>query len=344
MATKAQDLHAILAAHRDELLSMQNVVGVGIGIKEKGGRPTGEMAISVLVTEKVPRTQLRYAVPRLLAREYCTDVIAVGELRLLAEVDRLERSRPANPGVSIGHHKITAGTLGAVVLDNESGNRLVLSNNHVLANMTNGTDNRASIGDHILQPGAYDGGTVPGDVIGQLLRYVPLYREVDVAKCETARQIQRLANLCLMPVRPEYELRFFRTTAQQNVVDAAVAGITSLDVVAPEILGIGIPQGTADAEPGMAVVKSGRTTGVTEGTIRATDVTVRIQLGDLGAGVFTDQVITTPMAQPGDSGSLVLTKDSHRAVGLLSAGSDQATVFGKWKNVSDLLNVRLLTS
>jgi len=123
-----------------------------------------------------------------------------------------------------------------------------------------------------------------------------------------------------------------------------VAGITSLDVVAPEILGIGIPQGTADAEPGMAVVKSGRTTGVTEGTIRATDVTVRIQLGDLGAGVFTDQVITTPMAQPGDSGSLVLTKDSHRAVGLLSAGSDQATVFGKWKNVSDLLNVRLLTS
>ena len=60
-----------------------------------------------------------------------TDVVEVGKVHSLAglaqaqEVEypdvplaqRREKWRPAHPGVSIGHYKITAGTFGAVVID-----------------------------------------------------------------------------------------------------------------------------------------------------------------------------------------------------------------------------------
>lgn len=41
-----------------------------------------------------------------------------------------------------------------------------------------------------------------------------------------------------------------------------------------------------------------------------------------------------------DSGSLVVT-ENLQAAGLLAAGSEQATIFGTFKNVMDLLRVTL---
>ena len=66
-------------------------------------------------------------------------------------------TRPLRIGASIGHFKITAGTLGAFVRSRDDGSVLILSNNHVLAN-----ENKAKKGDHILQPGDFDGGQDPG--------------------------------------------------------------------------------------------------------------------------------------------------------------------------------------
>ncbi len=84
-----------------------------------------------------------------------TDVIEIGRVRLM---ERAVKMRPALPGSSIGHYKISAGTFGVVVRDKNSGEKLILSNNHILANGSNGSDGRASVGDAILQPGPYDGG------------------------------------------------------------------------------------------------------------------------------------------------------------------------------------------
>jgi hypothetical protein len=50
-------------------------------------------------------------------------------------------------GISIGHFRVTAGTLGCLVQDRD-GNRFILSNNHVLAD-----ENKAEVGDVILQAG-----------------------------------------------------------------------------------------------------------------------------------------------------------------------------------------------
>ncbi|MCZ6508251.1 MAG: hypothetical protein O7A04_09440, partial [Acidobacteria bacterium] len=70
--------------------------------------------------------------------------------------------RPVPIGVSTGHPAITAGTIGARVIDSDNV-YYALTNNHVYANQ-----NAANIGDDVIQPGTYDGGSSPADNIGTL--------------------------------------------------------------------------------------------------------------------------------------------------------------------------------
>jgi len=44
--------------YEEELRKKANVLGVGVGMKMREGKPTGEVAIVVLVKEKVPSDQL----------------------------------------------------------------------------------------------------------------------------------------------------------------------------------------------------------------------------------------------------------------------------------------------
>ncbi len=45
-------------AYQEALLTLPNVVGVGIGMQQKGGRPTGEVALVVMVSHKVDANSL----------------------------------------------------------------------------------------------------------------------------------------------------------------------------------------------------------------------------------------------------------------------------------------------
>jgi len=49
---------AVRRAHESELLARANVVGVGIGLRRAHGAHTDQVAVIVLVTRKVPRSQL----------------------------------------------------------------------------------------------------------------------------------------------------------------------------------------------------------------------------------------------------------------------------------------------
>src|SRR6266498_3403770 len=151
--------------HETRLFRKRNVVGVGIANKVVGGRRTDEPCVVVFVERKVPRSQLR---PNDLIPETIeamkTDVVETGRIQALQA--RTDRWRPAPGGVSIGHYRITAGTLGVVARRADA--RMILSNNHVLAK-----ENAASIGDPILQPGPYDGGT-DRDRIATLDAFVPI--------------------------------------------------------------------------------------------------------------------------------------------------------------------------
>jgi hypothetical protein len=65
-----------------------------------------------------------------------------------------------------------------------------------------------------------------------------------------------------------------------NQVDAAVAKPLEPKMVSPEVLGIGTPAGIIDASLEMAVRKSGRTTGVTNGTNEVIHATITASNGD----------------------------------------------------------------
>ena len=132
-----QDLRAALAAQRrytGDLMRLPGVVGTAVGLL-----PSGEAAVKVLVVDANV-----HGLPNMLdGVPVATQVTGM----LMAFSDPTKRQRPAPMGFSVGHPAITAGSIGARVVD-PSGNVYVLSNNHVLAN-----SNDATIGDAALQPG-----------------------------------------------------------------------------------------------------------------------------------------------------------------------------------------------
>lgn len=301
-----------------DILALPNVVGIGNGLKQVQGQSTGEAAIVVMVTTKVPISELTEndVIPTEIEGKI-SDVIQVGRVSAqitaanVAEtyqpeedlLSRQSRWRPAPGGVSVGHYQITAGTIGSVVYDKYRGYTLILSNNHVLANATNGTDSRARRGDPILQPGAYDGGTLSQDRLASLYRYVPLNDSGD------------------------------------NLVDAAVAMPINTNLVTPVTIGIGQVNGTILPRLGMTIKKSGRTTGLLYGSILAVDAVISVYYGEGRILAFKDQIITTNISAGGDSGSLVLNQDNW-AVGLLFAGSSEVTVVNPIETVLRLLSIR----
>ncbi len=52
-------IQAVKARHEADLLKKANVIGVGIGLRMRQGRPVGSPALIVNVTHKVPLEQLR---------------------------------------------------------------------------------------------------------------------------------------------------------------------------------------------------------------------------------------------------------------------------------------------
>jgi hypothetical protein len=318
------------------VMSLENVVGVGYGLKEVKGCCTGQPAVTVLVRQKVPESSLalNQRIPKKLARLH-TDVLEVGEVTIL---NRQQRMRPAYGGCSIAHHRVSAGTLGALVFDRRTGDPLILSNNHVLANITNGHDGRARVGDPVLQPGRYDGGTAE-DVLANLERFVPVYVLSARPTCAVAGWAERLINLVVQRLWPSYEFRVLRHSQTENLVDAAVARPIAPELVSAEILEVGTPAAPVEPELGMKVQKSGRTTGLTFGEIKVIQATLKVSMGDVGEALFNDQVVTTAIGQPGDSGSLVMDMD-RRPVALLAAGSQSVTICNRIQSVISLLDVR----
>jgi hypothetical protein len=242
--------------------------------------------------------------------------------------------------VSIAHYRVTAGTFGAVVNDRKTDELLILSNNHVLANATDGRDGKSKIGDPVYQPGSYDGGS-SDDMIGHLVRYVPFSRYSKDVDCKLANAGIRAANVAIKTVRPNYNLRMEKM-GHTNLVDCALARPVRPELISPAIMEIGKVNGTGEIVPGTLVKKSGRTSGLTTGTVKAVKVSLNVNMGHGNDVVrFNDQVMAELKSQPGDSGSLILDKD-NRAVGLLFAGSNEYTVFNPIDTVCDQLGVDIV--
>lgn len=321
----------------NNLITRRNVVGVGVGFKETSDGLTDELAVVVNVERKLPKAQLAEsdAVPRNLDGVK-TDVVETG--RFLAgqttvpgTKDRWRDQIP--PGVSLGHVSVTAGTFGCLV--RRGSELLILSNNHVLANV-----NHAKAGDAIIQPGRYDGGR-PEDKVAELLEYVPLDFGGQEPQSNFFVRLEKMLNRLSEIFRSSHRMMAYRTSPGQNVMDAALARPLNPAQFRAAILNIGLPAGNADAELGTAVQKTGRTTGTTRGRITQIDVTTSVEYNGRMA-TFTDQLMASGMSEGGDSGSVVLDMQKN-VVGLLFAGSPRATLISPIGPVLQRLNVELVT-
>ena len=320
--------------HKSAILNRPNVVGVGVGYKMVGEDKTDELSIIALVREKIPIAGL---LPEALVPSELdgirTDVMEVGDLRPLTL--RTDRWRPAPPGVSIGHYKVTAGTFGAVVRDKSSGRRLILSNNHVIAN-----SNESEIVDPILQPGVVDCGRIEQETIAHLENYCKIDFGLSPPTCSYAELYTDFGNKIASMMGSGHRLQVMKNNpSATNLVDAAVARPVEDSMISDDILEIGEVVGTKPASLAMLVQKSGRTTGLRTGEILVLDTTIEIEYGAGRSASFEQQILTSPISQGGDSGSLLVTADSAHAVGLLFAGSNQATLHNPIQAVIDCLNI-----
>ena len=323
------------SALKDALLFRPNIVGLGVGYKQRAGRETSELSVVVMVRHKIPSISLAPGemIPPVVDGVR-TDVIEVGTIRALEA--RTERIRPVPGGVSIGHQRVTAGTLGCVVWDQTSGSRLILSNNHVLANR-----NDAQPGDPILQPGPADGGSPAKDVIALLERFERIEYNEEPAACAIANTYAKIGNTLARWLGSRHRLSVHQYQPYAaNLIDAAVARpIIEENLLLDEILEIGAVSESTEAELGMEVKKSGRTTALTTGTVNILDSTVTVNYGSDRTAIFDHQIVSTPMSQGGDSGSLLVTSETNKAVGLLFAGSSQATLYNPIQSVLSTMRV-----
>jgi Peptidase family S64 len=293
---------------RDEALSagsgtdthgFENIKGVGVSERIIAGWLTDVPCVTVYVAAKVPLDEVSEAarVPKTL-NGVPTDVVEIGEIDAFPFKGRY---RPAPGGVSVGHFKITAGTIGCLV--KKSGKTYLLSNNHVLANV-----NQAVMGDPILQPGPFDGGTVGSDMIAKLSAFIPI------------------------------------SFTSPNDVDCAIAQVNEEGLVTllNKVLGkLSLP--VVPAAMNMIVSKCGRTTQFTRGRITGLNTTVRVGYGASGTAILRNQIIiqsmnTNPFSQGGDSGSLIVNQNKQ-PVALLFAGSTSHTIANPIQTVLSALGV-----
>lgn len=312
------------AVEQEALFAKPNVVGVASGHKITDDVDTGEPCVIVFVSQKLPPDELRMDdTIDLEIAGYKTDVIETGEIFAGPDFESDEeesikeelgietlrqRVRPVMGGFSVGHYRVSAGTIATCVyrepIPGMPKKYYILSNNHVLAN-----SNNARMGDPILQPGRADGGTIPRDIIARLSCYVPI--------------------------------RFKTPTSTPiNYVDAAIAE-GPFHLLNREIYWIGyVKRYNYSPRLGQIVEKTGRTTNFTTGRIIGLNATVDVNYGGGRVARFARQIITTRMSAPGDSGSL-LCDTNEGAVGLLFAGSSRITVHNSILYVHRCLRIRL---
>lgn len=320
-----ESLLAELAGDREGMQSQAamdaNIVGVGIGMgDEKSTGVPGDPVLEVYTIEREAPSEMRARLASaagfsaLSSADFPIRVVRTGIVDALQHRMRL---RPSPGGISVGHFRITAGTQGCLCRGRSAPRNsrlMVLSNNHVLANV-----NAAALGDAIVQQGPLDGGRPPADTIAILERFVPI-------NLAGANNIVDCATGWAWPdrVRPDMMyisggvIRYFRVG---NVPVAAV--------------------------PGLNVGKSGRTTQLTSGRVTAIGVTVNVAYGARVAR-FVNQIAVRSGAGdfglPGDSGSLIWTWDARRApVGLLFAGGGGTTFANRIGDVLNALDVNLVT-
>jgi hypothetical protein len=321
---------ALKARYWGGLSSDTNIAGAAYGRRTAHGVRTDEPALVIYVLHKVPT---RFLPPsRLLPRRMfvggdsvTVDVVETGPLYPLSFT---ARERPAPSGISVGPPviggTISAGTLGSLVTDLSDKTTCILSCNHVLAN-----ENAANIGDPILQPGSFDGGTDPDDRIATLKRFQVINTTGNTVDCAIAQVIASDTPLVVDQMKNNLMPTASPTHPAVGLLFAGGCNRTLMNPIANVLsaLNIQFPAGaasTAAARIGMNVEKVGRTTEYTTSTITEIDVTATINY-NFGPATFDHQIATMWMSDAGDSGSVICSGGAGSATSHCGCGTTSAT-------------------
>jgi hypothetical protein len=284
------------------------------GVRGVGiGQKNGQLGILVLLDEETRESQMPGQMDGLPVIVRVVGKIVAHQIDL---------------GVSGGNDIIcsdycSAGTVGFKVCDNTSSDVVGwITNNHVAASGCPGLcPNNAPIGTNLFSPAVSDNvptcSTTGAESIGTLSRFEPLYLDGYTS----------------------------------NTVDAAFVQ-SSDELVSDTIHGLDTQSNSiADPFVGQVVCKSGRTSGVTCGTVTGINLTIFVDYGDeCGTGKFVNQLSYSPshpyttMSQAGDSGSPVVDLNNH-PVSLNFAGDDAGEGFGApIRTILEKLQVSLCSS
>jgi hypothetical protein len=301
----AESVIATMAAQEqveEDLMQLPNVIGVGTGLRVRGGRMTDELCVQVLVDKKMPPETLAPSetVPKRVPgplQDAATDVLQV----TIEPQQDTGRYRPVPGGISIGPEaSVSAGTLGGWACDSTDDTTVFLTNNHVIS----GLDTMPVLR-RVVQPGRLDGGVLPADIIGRLKRDVIVNTVPNVAGA--------------MP--------------PLSVVDAAI-GTIDVDLT-HNIRQLNVPAIYEVQAPAlrMNVQKRGRTTRLTtNGQITTINTTIlityrnRTRLGQIQNSFIITSTDGNLFSNAGDSGSLILNQargqlqGTFPVVGLLYGG------------------------
>ena len=312
---------AVQNRHTDDLLAIDGVIGTGTGLHEDGSP-----AIYIF-TSRDNVAGLPSSLEGIRTRIQNIGIVTAGIPDANQETHKETVTPQAagftgayrNPmysGVSVGNDKeCAAGTIGCVVTDGTI--NYLLSNNHVFARV-----NAATIGERIDQQGRYDA----------------------VPQCAQTGQSGTLSRYVT--------INFNRKST--NTVDCAMAevsaGVGQTSSTPPETapaIQYTPSATTLAATVGLNVMKTGRTTGFTTGTISAINVTISVSYGSGKTAKFVNQIYiaSTTFSAAGDSGSLIVEAvgtGNPSPVGLLFAGSANSTIANPIGDVLTALGVSIV--
>jgi hypothetical protein len=300
LAAQVQALKAVQARHQEDLLDLPGVFGVGIGFGSKR-----QAALVVLVEKGMPLP----ALPATL-EGYELVVKRAGPIRLqdgfpgcAIPCHANQQALPVQMGNSAySTLRCSTCTLGFKACDVARGKIVYVTNAHCTRDQNKELAGIASATRHVARGDAPNCGfaSIIGAVAGHADPCDPANGTVDASKIDSN------------------------------------FGLTSI-----AIRDVGFPSSTP-VEPmmGMAVQKSGRTTGLTFGEITKVNLTLEVPGTEYACGELTldEQFEIEPTAPStvwsmnGDSGSVVLDMAGH-PVGLLFAGADDGSV--GWANEID---------
>jgi Pyruvate/2-oxoacid:ferredoxin oxidoreductase gamma subunit len=214
-------------------------------------------------------------------------------------------------GFNANSRDCCSGTLGSLLVD-QKGKQYILSNNHVL-----GRVGHAAPGESIVQPGFVDTlcNFSSPKTVANLTFAPPITSNVDAA----------IAQVVVGAVDDHGEIIGLGGIASDGSYISAAPANT-----------------TASATVGMSVAKSGRTTGLTCGTVLAIGMSLCVDMpSECGnpsgmIACFHGQVAVAHLTQPGDSGSLIVDADTSQPLALVAAGSADGQ-FSTANPVTDIL-------